>query len=145
LLATGMPRGDGGCSVAVRFIWGSRENRCGTPVSLAEARAALAAACGSGADVPYRDADPVVWVGWSTPPGVFGAAEAPAAGPNATSSPVHSEGTSSSGHFRRPVGGDPRPDRADQPRDDQAVRIWVPFPLARAAGRAPQVHAFTPV
>ena len=78
---------------------------------------------GSGADVPYRDAEPVVWVGWSSPPAVFAAAEAPAAGPNATTSPVQTAGTSSSRHFRRAAGGDPRPDLAEAFRDDQDVRM----------------------
>jgi hypothetical protein len=88
---------------------------------------------GSGADVPYRDAEPVVWVGWSTPPAAFAPAEAPAAGPNPASSPAQTAGTSSSRHLRRAVGGDPRPDLAEDPRDDQAVRICMPFPLTRAA------------
>jgi hypothetical protein len=52
LLATGVPGGDGGCSVAALFIRGSREKRCGTPVPLAVARLALTALLGSGADVP---------------------------------------------------------------------------------------------
>jgi len=86
---------------------------------------------GSGADVPYRDAEPVVWVGWSSRPAAFAAAEAPAAGPNATSSPVQAAGTSSSRHFRRAAGGDPRPDLAEDFRADQDVRMDQAFP-ARA-------------
>ena len=48
----------------------------------------------SGADVPYRVAVPVVWVGWSTPPNDLGAAAAVAAvaaEPTDTSRPAHSE------------------------------------------------------
>jgi hypothetical protein len=37
LLATGVPGGDGGCSVAARFIRGSRDSMCATPESLTEA------------------------------------------------------------------------------------------------------------
>ena len=45
---------------------------CATPESFAAAAFGDAAAPGgSGADVLYRDAEPVVWVGWSTPPAVF--------------------------------------------------------------------------
>ena len=83
---------------------------------------------GSGADVPYRDAEPVVWVGWSSPPAAFAAAEAPAAGPNATTSPVQTAGTSSSRHLRRTTGGDPRPNLAEDFRDDQNVRMGQAFP-----------------
>jgi hypothetical protein len=86
---------------------------------------------GSGADVPYRDAEPVVWVGWSSPPAAFAAAEAPAAGPNATTSPVQTAGTSSSRHLRRAADGDPRPDLAEDFPDDQDVRMDEAFP-ARA-------------
>jgi hypothetical protein len=128
LLTTGVPRGDGGCSVAARLAPGSRLKVRRTPESCPDrARGAVfTAPLGTGADVPYRDAEPVVWVGWSTPPTVFGAAEATADGPNATSSPVQSEGTSSSRHLRRPVGGDPRPNLVEDPRDDQGVRICDP-------------------
>jgi hypothetical protein len=102
---------------------------CATPESFAGAAWGEAAAPGgSGADVPYRDAEPVVWVGWSRPPAAFAAAEAPAAGPNATSSPVQAAGTSSSRHLRRAAGGDPRPDLAEDFRDDQDVRMGEPFP-----------------
>ena len=102
---------------------------CATPESFAGAAFGDAAAPGgSGADVPYRDAEPVVWVGWSSPPAVFAAAEAPAAGPNATTSPVQTAGTSSSRHLRRAAGGDPRPDLAEDFRDDQDVRMGEPFP-----------------
>jgi len=93
-----------------------------------EACGDAAAPGGSGADVPYREAEPVVWVGWSTPPAVFAAAEAPAAGQNATTSPVQSEGTSSSSHLRRRAGGDPRPDLAEDFRDDQDVRMGEALP-----------------
>ena len=92
---------------------------------------------GSGADVPYRDAEPVVWVGWSSPPAAFAAAEAPAAGPNATTSPVQTAGTSSSRHLRRAARGDPGPDLAEDFRDDQDVRMGEPFPLTRAASPRP--------
>jgi hypothetical protein len=51
------------------------------------------------------------------------ATEAPAAGPNAATSPVQTAGTSSSRHFRRAAGGDPRPDLAEDFRDDQDVRM----------------------
>src|SRR5436305_10190586 len=92
LFTTGVPRGDGGCSVAALFIRGSRDSMCATPESLAgAARGDAAAPGGSGADVPYKDAEPVVWVGWSALLVVF-AAEAPAAGPNATISPVQTAG-----------------------------------------------------
>jgi hypothetical protein len=102
---------------------------CATPESFAGAAFGDAAALGgSGADVPYRDAEPVVWVGWSSPPAAFAAAEAPAAGPNATSSPVQAAGTSSSRHLRRAADGDPRPDLAEDFRDDQDVRMGEPFP-----------------
>jgi hypothetical protein len=97
---------------------------CATPESLAGAAWGEAAVLGgSGADVPYRDAEPVVWVGWSSPPAAFAAAEAPAAGPNATTSPVQTAGTSSSRHFRWAAGGDQRPDLAEVFRDDQDVRM----------------------
>jgi hypothetical protein len=102
---------------------------CATPESFAGAAfGAAAAPGGSGADVPYLDAEPVVWVGWSSPPAVFAAAEAPAVGPNATTSQVQTAGTSSSRHFRRAVGGDLRPDLAEDFRDDQDVRMGEPFP-----------------
>jgi hypothetical protein len=111
---------------------------CATPESFAEeAWGAAAAPGGSGADVLYRDAEPVVWVGWSTPPAAFAAAEAPAAGPNPTSSPAQTAGTSSSRHLRRAAGGDPRPDVVGDFRDDQDVRMGEPFPLTRAASPRP--------
>src|SRR5437879_13299448 len=106
---------------------------CATPESLAGAACGDAAAPGgSGPDVPYRDAEPVVWVGWSTPPAVFAAAEAPAeapaAGPNPTSSPVQTAGTSSSRHLRPAAGGDPRPNFAEDFHDDQDVRMGEALP-----------------
>jgi hypothetical protein len=102
---------------------------CATPESFAGAAFGDAAAPGgSGADVPYRDAEPVVWVGWSSPPAVFAAAEAPAAGPNATTSPVQTAGTSSSRHLRRAAGGDPRPNLVEDFRDDQDVRMGKALP-----------------
>jgi hypothetical protein len=103
---------------------------CATPESLAgEAWGDAAVLGGTGADVPYRDAEPVVWVGWSTPPAVFAAAaEAPAAGPNATTIPVQTAGTSSSRHFRRAADGDPRPYVAGDFREDQDVRMGEAFP-----------------
>ena len=105
---------------------------CATPESFAgEAWGDAAVLGGTGADVPYRDAEPVVWVGWSTPPAVFGVAEAPAAGPNATTIPVQTAGTSSSRHLRRAAGGDPRPNLVEDFRDDQDVRMDQAFP-ARA-------------
>jgi len=102
---------------------------CATPESFAEAdRGAAAAVLGTGADVPYRTAVPVVWVGWSGPPNGFGAAAAPEAGPNAATSPAQTAGTSSSRHFRRVPGGEPRPDLAEDFRDDQDLRMAEALP-----------------
>src|SRR6266568_3277568 len=56
------------------------------------------------------------------------AEEAPAAGPNATTIAVQTAGTSSSRHLRRAADGDPRPNRAEDFRDDQDVRMGEPFP-----------------
>jgi len=62
-------------------------------------------------------------VGWSFPPNGFGAAEAPGVGPNAMTIPVQTAGTSSSRHFRRAAGGDPRPELVGDLRDDQDLRM----------------------
>jgi hypothetical protein len=52
---------------------------------------------------------------------------------------VQTAGTSSSRHFRRAAGGDPRPDLAEDFRDDQDLRMGEPFPLTRAASPRPSL------
>jgi hypothetical protein len=102
---------------------------CATPESFAEEdRGAAAAVLRTGADVPYRTAVPVVWVGWSGPPNGFGAAVALAVGPNTATSPAQTTGTSSSRHFRRVPGGEPRPDLPEDFHDDQDLRMAGALP-----------------
>ena len=67
-------------------------------------------------------------MGWSFPPNGLGVAEAPGVGPNATTIPAQTAGTSSSRHFRRAVGGDPRPDLVEDFRHDQDLRMGQAFP-----------------
>lgn len=50
---------------------------------------------------------------------------------------MQTAGTSSSRHLHRAVDGDPRPNFAEDFRDDQDVRMGEPFPLTRAASPRP--------
>jgi hypothetical protein len=52
--------------------------------------------------------------------------------------------TSSSRHFRRPIGGDPRPNLVADSRDDHGMRMCQAFPLKRATSpyhSGPRGHA----